>query len=249
MYRFILATHIICGAFALISFWIAALGKKGTARHKLIGKIYMANMLVVTVSAVILAGYFYASGKFGIATFLAYLVLITVTAIVTALRAIKLKHDEQAFRNQNYRYLAWLNIVAGLSVFAIGIHLSQPILMGFCWVGVFVGAQMLRRIRRPLGHSRWWMKEHIGGILGCGIATHIAFLSIGLTRILSMFGLSLSGTASLLPWLAPVAVALIAGLWMERKYVQIPQRLAAQRQAKAKADPVLNVQATSSQAH
>lgn len=233
MYKFILSVHIIGGVLALLSFWVAAFGKKGSAWHKLVGKVFMANMLVITATAVGLAGYFYAAGKFGIATFLAYLVLITITAMSSAWRAIALKHDEQAYRNTTYRYTAWLNIVSGLVVFAIGLRLSQPILMGFCWIGVIVGYQMLQRIRRPMGHARWWMSEHIGGILGCGVATHVAFLSIGLNRILSSFGLSLSGMANLLPWLAPVAVAMVAGIWLERKYVQRPQRLAAERSAKA----------------
>ena len=243
MYGIVLSAHIVCGVIALISFWFAALGKKGTPRHKLIGKIYMLSMVVITLTAVVLAGYFYAAGKPGIATFLAYLVLITITAMATALRAIRHKTDEKAFRNQGYRYLAWLNIGIGLLVFGIGWHLSQPILMGFCWVGVGIGAQMLHRIRHPLGHTRWWMSEHIGGILGCGVATHIAFLSIGLGRILSVFGLKLSGAATLLPWLAPVAVSLVAAWWLERKYIRIPQRLAAERLAKANAAKGMDMQA------
>lgn len=236
MYKMIVMIHIISGVISLASFWIAALGKKGTAWHKLVGKVFMASMLAIVVSAIGLTGYFYAAGKLGTATFLAYLVLITLTAMAAAWRAIALKHDEKAFRNSSYRYTAWLNIFSGLLVFAIGWHLAQPVLMGFCWIGVIVGWQMLQRIRRPLGHSRWWMSEHIGGILGCGVATHVAFLSIGLSRILSIFGLSLSGLAGLLPWLAPVVVAAIAGFWFERKYVKGPQRLAAERLAKANAE-------------
>lgn len=234
MYKFILAIHIIAGVIALLSFWVGAFGKKGTAWHKLVGKVFMGSMLVSTASAVGLAGYFIAAGKYGIATFLAYLVLITLTAMAGAWRAIALKHSETAYRNSAYRNTAWLNIVSGLVVFAIGWRLSQPILMGFCWIGVFVGYRMLARIRRPMGHARWWMSEHIGGILGCSVATHVAFLAIGLKGILAMFGLSLSGLANLLPWLAPVAVAVIAGIWLERKYVKRPQQLAAERLAKAK---------------
>ena len=48
---------------------------------------------------------------------------------------------------------------------------------------------------------RWWLAEHYGAMLGNGVATHVAFLSIGLPRLLP----AIDGDAlHYLGWFAPL---------------------------------------------
>jgi hypothetical protein len=108
--------------------------------------------------------------------------------------------------------------LTGVGVLALGIKVGSPLLMGFSSIGMFAGIGMLlkRRHRERLGaQPRWWMVEHYTAMLGNGIATHIAFLGIGLPRLLpSIDGATLHYSA----WFGPVVVAVIAKLVLDRRW-------------------------------
>jgi len=76
---------------------------------------------------------------------------------------------------------------------------------------------MIWRTWKPLAEAKWWLREHIGAMLGCGVATHIAFLGIGIRRLTDALGVPVD--LGLVAWFAPVAVSFLAGLWLERKYL------------------------------
>ncbi|WP_460891002.1 hypothetical protein, partial [Ramlibacter alkalitolerans] len=86
--------------------------------------------------------------------------------------------------------------------------------------GIIVGGQMLWRAWKPLAEAKWWLREHIGAMLGCGVATHIAFLGIGIRRLTDALGVQVD--LGLVAWFAPVAVSFLAGFWLERKYLAKP---------------------------
>ena len=90
--------------------------------------------------------------------------------------------------------------------------------MGFSVVGLFTGFDMLRKRRhreRLAAQPRWWLVEHYSAMLGNGIATHIAFLSIGLPRLLpALDGTMLHYTA----WFGPVFVAIAMKLVLDRRW-------------------------------
>ena len=55
-------------------------------------------------------------------------------------------------------------------------------------------------------------------MIGNGVATHIAFLSIGLPKLLPM----LSGPVlQNLAWLGPLMLSIIAGIYLNRKYMPV----------------------------
>ncbi len=221
-YRITLFVHIVAGSIALASYWLAALARKGSPLHRGSGKAYLGAMTVILASSSLLAGHFWARGKTGIATFLTYLVLITATAMWLGWRATRMKRDQAGFRGPRYLGVALLNVLAGVLVCGIGLRSGNALLIGFSQVGIVVGAQMLWRRAHPLQMPRWWLKEHFGAMLGCGVATHIAFLGIGLRRILAAFDLQLPPQVALLAWFLPIAVAVAAGLWLDRRYLGRP---------------------------
>jgi len=106
-------------------------------------------------------------------------------------------------------------VVVGLVVLVIGLSLGSMLLTLFCWVGVFLGIGMLRQLRTLPSAGNWWLKEHYGAMLGNGVATHVAFLGIGMNGFLASFGLP---WLQLIPWIAPVVVSVIAGVYLDRKY-------------------------------
>ena len=227
MYRTVLLIHIACGVAALITYWMAGLSKKGSASHKGSGKVYLTAMLGIIVTSVYLAVAAFIDAKPVTGTFLSYLVVITATAMWLGWTSIRRKRDQARFRDRGYVALAIANVVSGLVVFAFGLRIGDALLMGFCWVGVTIGLQMLWRAWRPLDEAKWWLREHIAAMLGCGIATHVAFLSIGVNRLVDALGIE--ANLGLLPWFGPVVVAVAASVWLERRYLRkpLPERPAA----------------------
>ena len=56
-------------------------------------------------------------------------------------------------------------------------------------------------------------------MVGNGVATHIAFLQIGLPKILPM----ISGPVMVnLAWMGPLLIAVVAGTYLTRKYAPKP---------------------------
>lgn len=221
-YKILLSAHGLCGLVALVTFWMAAFAKKGAPLHLRVGKAYMLAMIGIILTAVPMAAIIGMKGKPGIATFLGYLVVITATGIWMGWRAVKRKRDQAGFRDSAYLWVAVLNLVASAVVFAVGMKMSQTLLMGFSTVGVFTGVQMLVRRARPMTAVRWWMKEHYSAMVGCGVATHIAFLAIGFDRIIRLFGIDPPGWYHLIAWFLPLMLSFVFMAWLNRKYMPKP---------------------------
>ncbi len=62
---------------------------------------------------------------------------------------------------------------------------------------------------------RGWMYEHLGAMLGAGIAFHTAFAVFGASRL---FDIGLTGWVSVIPWVLPAAVGIPATIIWTRSY-------------------------------
>lgn len=224
MYRTIVLVHIACGVVALVTYWMAGLSRKGSPLHKGTGKAYLLSMIGIVLTSIVLAGFAFAREMHVIATFLAYLVVITATSMGLGWLAIRRKRDQAAFRGTGYRLAGAANVASGLAVLAFGIGEGQALLVGFSGVGIIVGGQMLWRAWKPLDEAKWWLREHIGAMLGCGVATHIAFLGIGVGRVTDALGVPMD--LGLLAWFAPLVVAVAAAIRLDRKYLAKPAPVA-----------------------
>jgi uncharacterized membrane protein len=223
-YKITLFLHLGLGVAALLSYWVAALAKKGSRPHKLAGKLYVLVMLGVLLPAIPLSlrALLHKDTAFG--WFLLYLLVITFTALWKGWYATRHKRDFAAYTGPGFHRLAWLSIASGLAVQALGLAQMQPIFLGFSTVGLLGGRGMLRLAKAGPAHPRWWMGEHFSAMIGCGVATHIAFLSIGLPKLLpALAGPAMQTTA----WLAPLALAALARVWLARKYLPRPATMPA----------------------
>jgi hypothetical protein len=97
----------------------------------------------------------------------------------------------------------------------IGVQVSAVLLMVFGSVGVLVGWGGLRARRKAAGDPRWWLKTHYGAMIGNGVATHIAFLAIGINRLIP--GID-PGLQQAVAWFGPLLVSVAAAFWLNRKY-------------------------------
>lgn len=218
LYPLLVALHGIAGALALLTFWMAALARKGGPWHRRAGQAYLGAMGGILVTAPPLAAARFAEGHSVTGAFLAYLVVISATGVWTAWRAVRDRDDVERYTGPVYRALAGCSLAAGLAVLALGILKSVPLLIGFSAIGLVSGLDMLRKRRNRAAlarRPRWWMVEHYTAMLGNGIATHIAFLAIGLPRLLP----ALDGTMlHYAAWFGPIAVALVSKALLDRRW-------------------------------
>jgi hypothetical protein len=225
-YPSIAVVHALTGTVALVAFWSAAFARKGSPLHRRIGQAYLLAMSGIVLTGALLALGKWLQGQPVAAAFLGYLLLITAAAVWGAWRAVRDRHDVARYTGPVFVALGALSLLAGAGILWLGFRVGSPLLMGFSTVGLAAGGGMLRKrvqrarlARQPL----WWRTEHYTAMLGNAVATHIAFLIIGLPKLLPAVSASGLYYAA---WFGPLLVAVVAKLWLDRRY-RVPVRATA----------------------
>ena len=217
--------HASLGTLALATFWTAGLSKKGSPVHRAAGKVYLSSMAGLLALALPMSLYIIAQGHVVIGSFLSYLLVITCTSVWISWRAIRDKRDWRRFTGPVYHALKWMNLVSGVAIALVGLFFAQSmqlVMVAFSAIGILGFLRMRRQALQPPQDPRWWLRQHLGAMLGNGVATHIAFLAIGLPRLVP----ALSGPVfTNIAWLGPLFVSFVAGAWLTRKY--LPPRASA----------------------
>jgi hypothetical protein len=222
--------HIGLGVIALVTFWLSGFSRKGSPVHKGSGKLYLLAMTGILISSAIMIALFSIRPKPPGAhflniflIFLGYLLVITSTSVWCSWRAIRDKKNWLNYTGPVYKLLMVLNGLSGALIAYIGLFVTDQmalIFIGFSLIGLNSAWSMWRFARTPPENPRWWLKQHFGSMIGNGVATHIAFLSIGLPKLLPM----LSGPVlQNLAWLGPLSIAALAGVYLNRKYMKTEQ--------------------------
>jgi len=209
--------HALAGTVALVTFWTAGLATKGSPLHKGVGKVYMAAMVAVVLTGLPLTVAMALEGQWLGATFLAYLVILVSHSCRMAWLAIRLKRDFARYTAMGFRISAGVLTLVGMIVVAVGVLFEAWLLIIFGLLGPLGGWDAWRLIRKGPQSPKWWLKEHYGAMIGNGVATHIAFLQIGLMRLIPELG---STVVQHLAWFGPLAVGLAAGFWLDRRYLR-----------------------------
>lgn len=216
-YEIVRHLHILGGTVALGAFWLTWALRKGTSRHRLIGRVYLIAIAFIIVTAVPLALGAFERGMPVKGAFLLYLVVITGTPTWLAWRAIRDKADIKRYTGGVYRGLATLSILAGAVVLLLGLKYHVFLLSGFSAVGLVTGSLMLRFAMKPPAERNWWMSEHYGSIIATGVATHVAFINLGLSHIVPREWVEHVVQFS---FFAPLCIAIAARQWLDRKYAK-----------------------------
>ncbi len=214
-YRMAVIAHVVAGSIALILFWTAGLMKKGTPMHRKVGRYYLAAMLSVVLTGVPMVSVIFARGQVYSGLFLSFLLVLVSTSSWSSWRAIRDRRDARRYFGPVYWLLVGLTGMAGASISLIGFNIGSGLFAIFGLVGVSVGISALRAWRRADQDPKWWLKEHYGAMIGNGVATHIAFLGIGLRKAVPSLD---PGSLQLLAFTAPIGVAIAAAWWLNRKY-------------------------------
>jgi hypothetical protein len=211
--------HAAIGAVALITFWIAGMSKKGSPVHKGAGKIYLVAMTGIILSALPLALSMLLNKSLAGGSFFLYLLVITTTSVWCSWRAIRDKRDWANYVGSVFKILMVLNFLSAITIVSVAVTIPndiQIILIAFSSIGIINAVKMFRFMRTAPTDPRWWLGQHLGSMIGNGVATHIAFLSIGLPKLLPM----LSGPVlQNMAWLGPLTLSIFVGLYLRRKYL------------------------------
>lgn len=229
-YSLALVLHVGAGSVALLSFWAAGLIRKGTPRHRLLGRIYLWAIVAVIASGVPLVLAMTARGQQVGALFLSYLLLLLGNSCWSSWRAIRDRQHRQRYYGPLYWIFAASTGGSGLAMVALGVEVGALLLQVFGGVGLLGAAGALLSWRRAPHDPKWWLKEHYGNMIGNGVATHIAFFGIGLRNALPGVDPQL---LQLFAWFAPLAGALIAAWWLHRRYGGRPPQQPVSRGALA----------------
>jgi hypothetical protein len=218
----LLPTHVAAGFFALVSFWIPALTRKGSPWHRRAGRWYTTAMAFITVTGVLLALLFLAGERWQSGVFLLFLGLITGTSLWNGWRVLRAKRNPAGYVTPLHTSVALLNVLCGLGLIAFGLALGRPLFYAFGPVGFLIGGGMLAVSMRRPQDPKYWLYQHLTGMIGSGIAAHVAFLVFGGRQL---FGWDASGFGLVL-WIAPVAIGTIAivtlNIYYRRGAVAIP---------------------------
>lgn len=209
--------HALFGAVALLTFWIAGLSKKGSPLHKAVGKIYLLAMIGIIVTALPLALSQALKGQWVGAAFLGYLAILVSYACRNAWLAIRRKRDFDRYTGIGYRVSVGLLGMSGVAVSILGMVYGAWLLIIFGLLGPLAVMSARSLIRNGPQSAKWWLKEHYGAMIANGVATHIAFLQIGLLRLIPELGGPLVQN---LAWFGPLALSFIAGWWLDRRYMR-----------------------------
>lgn len=212
--------HLAAGITALVLFWIPAVAPKGGPLHRRVGLVYVWAMWGVLATGLPLALMFFMRGQWFFGGFLAYLAIITGTGLWAARAVLRHKADAASFRTPAHAATGVANLLAALGVLALALFAPmwdevRPLFFAFSIIGLFAAWETWRFFRAPPTDRRWWWYEHLGNMIGTGIAGHTAFAAFGARALFPELGLDGWG---LIPWLGPTVVGVTATAWLNAHY-------------------------------
>ncbi|MGA8223498.1 MAG: hypothetical protein WB780_17755 [Candidatus Acidiferrales bacterium] len=196
--------HIAVGSLALVAFWIPASAKKGGRVHVNAGWFYVICMAIVVATAFILSGMAFGwplrvrnferalsaeeaariirnSRMF--AFFLSYLAGLTLAAGWQGVRVLQTRQEPGKFRTPFTLALNVAVVLAALGCLVMGLLRRNGVFLVMSPIGFLVsGGNLAYLLRGPQSKMHWWY-EHLGSMIGTGIAGYTAFLVFGAGRL------------------------------------------------------------------
>ncbi|MGQ0678927.1 MAG: hypothetical protein ACT4OM_04600 [Actinomycetota bacterium] len=235
-YRTLLAVHVAFGFLGLVAFWFPIFSKKGRTMHKRAGSVFLWSGYVVATTAIAVASLTIVD-PFGthpqerpadpadvpaaqaaarsFSLFLAYLGVITLASIHHGVRAMQTKKEPGAMRTPFHTIVNGSAVAASAVVLAAGIATGEVPLIALSPLGIAVGLPALRYARRPRSSRMAHWYEHMGAMIGGGIAFHTAFAVFGVQRFIQYES---DGFVGILPWILPGIAGTVASFLWQKHY-------------------------------
>jgi len=219
--KILLGIHVACGFASLVLFWLPILTRKGGKAHVIIGKIYVALMWVVVVTAILLCIKNSIIGNYQSAALLGFLSVITASPLWEGIAVLKQKKSvSESFYSSKY-LLSIIMFIAGLALTIFGIYLqgedASILMLIFGILGTVNGWQGISQYRnRQKGQVNWYL-DHLSGMIVSGIAAHTAFFAFGGR---SIFGNLMDGPLMVIPWVMPTIIGVAIIKYMKKKHLE-----------------------------
>jgi len=232
--------HIIAGFIGLAAFWVPIFAHKGGVNHRFFGKIFKYCAYIVLSAALLAVALHLATGlsqgdtprtspsQFGFLLFLGYLAIVTFVGLRHGMQVLANKRDITTLNGAINRGVAWLAIAASAFMILYAFYYRPPnmiILLALSPVGFGTGFGILKAIGGKRPEKKVWFYEHMGAMLGTGIAFHTAFAVFGSSRI---FNLGFEGWVAVLPWITPALVGIPANIiwtnYYKKKFNDLPSK-------------------------
>ncbi len=227
IFRFV---HVAFGAIGLFAFWVPVFAKKGAVNHVRFGQIFVWSAYILLAAAAIALttritdlqqqglGPSDEPALFAFIVFLGYLTVVTFVIVRYGMQVLRHKADPAAMRSGLTVALSYVAIFASAAVILYALLLDPPnkiLLFALSPIGIGNGIGQLRYMKAVGLSRRAWMYEHIGAMLGSGIAFHTAFAVFGSAQL---FAIDLAGWLQVVPWIAPTIIGVPAILLWTRHY-------------------------------
>jgi len=202
-----LTAHVAAGVVALLAGLAAMVTQKGGARHNKAGKVYVASMVFVVMTAVPLSVWIENWFLLAVAVFSGYLVVAGYRVVVR--RRAGLEEPKRADYTVHGTMLAagGVMVAAGAWGSVSGQPGLAPVLVAFGFIGGALAVRELRQIRLAHTDRTPWFERHIAFMGGGYIATVTAAVMVNLTMI-----------PPLARWLGPTVVGTPLIFYAVRKY-------------------------------
>ena len=214
--------HVTADFIGLTAFWVPIFTRKGASRHRLFGKVFKYSAYIVLSAAFLSVGYHIvdalsrgvsprdAPGQFGFVVFLGYIAVATAVMLHHGLTVLEHKRKLSEMNRPLDRGLAWTSIGASALIIAYAAYYNPPnavLLYALSPLGLLTGRGILVAIKQEEGPQRAWFYEHMGSMIGTGIAFHTAFAVFG---SLQLWDLGLEGWVAVIPWVTPAIIGIPA---------------------------------------
>jgi hypothetical protein len=206
IYRTLLALHVVAAVAAVVIFWAAAVTRKGSARHVLVGRLFVWTMIAMTTSAIAMSVFNLAvpTAVHTLAEYQARTAVfsgdgsrITVDDLVRSFRlnavwltyvAVQLlaglRFGTQVVRTRSTHgrdlradaAIAAVVLVTGMVLTWFGVRVGHPLIVAFGIIGAVSSGRRLQVLARPSPSPMAWWYEHMGSLLGVGIPLHTTLL-------------------------------------------------------------------------
>jgi len=236
---------MVAGLTGLAAFWTPAFARKGGTTHVQVGRVFYKATCAIALTGLAMAALTFIAplavhpraavltaeaAAVAIARdrmaafFLVYLVVITFAPVYHGVRVLETRGTPENMRTPFHTGLAVLAIALGTGMIVLAAVAREPVFAALSPIGFLVGRGNLRFARQPYASRMAWWYEHMGSMLGGGIAFHTAFLVIGAGRLI---GTQLTGFAAVVPWILPSLIGIPAtSIWVgyyRRKFKEDPE--------------------------
>lgn len=235
LHKVFLVIHILAGMLGMALFFAPMLAKKGSPLHKKSGRWFSVNMHVLALSGMGMAllvladplgmkGHDKQAGQTS-EEFVAQVTMFWDFLLLLCLLALfNVRHGSAVLQAGLERrglaspfHLSLLAVTQLWAAWTLWQSIAQHFVLGqvFAAVALVTGLGAARYLLKAQVTAAERMQQHIGNMLGCGIAIFTAFFALGGRRLLD-----LSANAQMATWVLPSVIGVVAITWYNRQWQQ-----------------------------